>query len=99
MKDGFSVAGRTSNVAYRHTAVKEVAIFGVTDDAMGEELAMVCHPQPGSLLTQDELRQHLLSALPNFKVPKYLALTDRPLPHNAREKIHRLELRDSFVAN
>jgi long-chain acyl-CoA synthetase len=87
------------NVAYRHPSVKEVAVFGVTDDAMGEELAMVCHPQPGSLLTEDELRQHLLSALPTFKVPKYVALTDKPLPRNVSEKIHRLELRDSFVAN
>jgi len=55
-------------------SVKEVAVFGVTDDAMGEELAMVCHPQPGSELTEDELRQHLLNVLPTFKVPKYLAL-------------------------
>ena len=47
------------NVAYRHPSVKEVAVFGVPDDAMGEELAMVCHPQPGSALTEDELRAHL----------------------------------------
>jgi long-chain acyl-CoA synthetase len=87
------------NVAYRHPSVKEVAVFGVTDDAMGEELAMVCHRQPGSALTAEELREHLLNALPTFKVPKYLALTDKPLPRNASEKIHRLALRDSFVAN
>ena len=87
------------NVAYRHPLVKEVAVFGVPDDLMGEELAMVCHRQPGSALTEDELRQHMLNALPNFKVPKYLALTDTPLPRNASEKIHRLALRDGFVAN
>jgi long-chain acyl-CoA synthetase len=87
------------NVAYRHPSVKEVAVFGVDDDAMGEELAMVCHPQPGSALTEDELRRHMRSALPTFKVPKYLALTDEPLPRNASEKIHRLALRNSFVAN
>jgi long-chain acyl-CoA synthetase len=87
------------NVAYRHPSVKEVAVFGVTDDAMGEELAMVCHPQPGSVPTEDELRQHLLNVLPTFKVPKYLALTDKSLPRNASEKIHRLALRESFVAN
>jgi long-chain acyl-CoA synthetase len=87
------------NVAYRHPSVKEVAVFGVPDDAMGEELAMVCHPQPGSGLTEDELHAHLLHALPTFKVPKYLALTDDPLPRNASEKIHRLALRNSFVAN
>jgi long-chain acyl-CoA synthetase len=87
------------NVAYRHSSVKEVAVFGVPDDAMGEELAMVCHPQPGSALTEDELRQHLRDALPTFKVPKYVALTNEPLPRNASEKIHRLALRNGFVAN
>jgi long-chain acyl-CoA synthetase len=87
------------NVAYRHPLVKEVAVFGVPDDLMGEELAMVCHRQPGSALTEDELRQHMLNGLPTFKVPKYLALTDKPLPRNASEKIHRLALRDGFVAN
>ena len=84
---------------HRHPAIEDVAIFGVPDDAMGEELAMVCHPQPGSALTEDELREHLGNALPTFKVPKYLALTDEPLPRNASEKIHRLALRNSFVAN
>jgi long-chain acyl-CoA synthetase len=87
------------NVAYRHPSVKEVAVFGVPDDAMGEELAMVCHPQAGSALTEDELRQHLRDALPTFKVPKYVALTNEPLPRNASEKIHRLALRNGFVAN
>jgi long-chain acyl-CoA synthetase len=87
------------NVAYRHPSVKEVAVFGVPDDLMGEELAMVCHPQPGSALTEDELRAHLRDSLPTFKVPKYLALTDEALPRNASEKIHRLALRNSFVAN
>jgi long-chain acyl-CoA synthetase len=86
------------NVAYRHPSVKEVAVFGVPDDLMGEELAMVCHPQPGSALTEDELRAHLSNALPTFKVPRYVALTDEPLPRNASEKIHRLALRNSFVA-
>ena len=58
------------NVAYRHPAVKEVAVFGVADDAMGEELALVCYPQPGSVLTEPELREHLLSALPAFQGPE-----------------------------
>jgi long-chain acyl-CoA synthetase len=86
------------NVAYRHPSVKEVAVFGVDDDAMGEELVMVCHPQPGRSLGEDELRLHLRTALPAFKVPKYIVLTDTPLPRNVSEKIHRLALRHSFVA-
>ena len=53
----------------------------------------------GDGFTEDELRQHLVKALPTFKVPKYVALTDEPLPRNASEKIHRLALRNAFVAN
>ncbi|WP_330254098.1 AMP-binding protein [Nocardia sp. NBC_00565] len=87
------------NVAYRHTGVKEVAVFGVPDDAMGEELAMVCHPQPGFAPTEDELRRHMRNALPGFKVPKYIRLTDTPLPRNASEKIHRLAIRNNFTVD
>jgi long-chain acyl-CoA synthetase len=86
------------NVAYRHPAVKEVAVFGIADDAMGEELAMVCYPRPDAALTENELREHLRITLPAFKVPKYITLTDRPLPRNASEKIHRLAVSRSYVA-
>jgi long-chain acyl-CoA synthetase len=77
---------------------KEVTVFGVADDTMGEELALVCHPQPDAALTADALREHLRITLPTFKVPKYITLTDSPLPRNASEKIHRLALRQSYVA-
>lgn len=79
------------NVAYRHPAVKEVAVFGVPDDAMGEALAMVCHPRWDAALSEHELRE------PAFKVPKHITLTDAPLPRNASEKIHRLALSLSYV--
>jgi long-chain acyl-CoA synthetase len=85
-------------VAYRHPAVKEVAAFGVADDAMGEELALVCYPQPGSALDEQELRRHLQTTLPAFKVPKYITITRAPLPRNASEKIHRLAISRSYVA-
>lgn len=85
------------NVAYQHPSVKEVAAFGIADDRMGEEVALVCYPQPGAGLTEEELRKHLQAALPAFKVPKYITLADAPLPRNASEKIHRLALRKAFV--
>ena len=87
------------NVAYRHTGVKEAAVFGVPDDSMGEELAMVCHPRPGHTLTEAQLRHHLGQTLPAFKVPKYIVISEDPLPRNASEKIHRLALRNGFVAS
>jgi long-chain acyl-CoA synthetase len=86
------------NVAYRHDGVKEAAVFGVADDIMGEELAIVCYPRPDAMLTEEELRHHLRLALPAFKVPKHILISEQPLPRNTSEKIHRLALRDSFVA-
>ena len=53
---------------------------------------MVCHPQPGTTLTEHALREHLRATLPAFKVPKYITLTAVPLPRNASEKIHPLAL-------
>jgi len=85
------------NAAYLHADAKEVAVFGMPDDAMGEELAIVCHRQPGSALTAEQLRAHLRAQLPSFKVPRYVHVTDEPLPRNASEKIHRLAVKKSFT--
>lgn len=85
------------NVAYRHPTVQEVAVFGVPDDSLGEELALVCYPRPGTTLTEEVLREHLRQTLPTFKVPKYITISTSPLPRNSSEKIHRLALRNSFV--
>ncbi|MFI9386958.1 class I adenylate-forming enzyme family protein [Kutzneria sp. NPDC052558] len=85
------------NAAYLHPGVKEVAVVGVPDDAMGEELAMVCHPFADCDLTEAELRRHLRTVLPKFKVPKHITLTDTPLPRNASEKIHRFAVRQRLV--
>lgn len=74
-------------------------MFGVPDDTMGEVLVMVCHPRPGATLSEGELRGHLRQALPAFKVPKYIVISEKSLPRNASEMIHRLALRNRFVAN
>ena len=55
-------------------------------------------PQPGSELDEQELRRHLQTTLPAFKVPKYITITHAPLPRNASEKIHRLAISRSYVA-
>ncbi|CAN5257298.1 class I adenylate-forming enzyme family protein [soil metagenome] len=86
------------NVAYRHAAVKEVAVFGVPDDAMGEELVLVYYENPWSTtLTEGQLRSLLNAHLPAFKVPKYIRLSEQPLPRNASEKIHRAAVRSEFL--
>ena len=87
------------NAAYRHPAVKEAAVFGVPDDMMGEELAMVWQPRPGAELTEDEMRRHLHQLLPKFKVPKYITLSPEALPRNVSEKIDRRRLQRECSTN
>lgn len=86
------------DAVYRHPAVKDAAVFGVPDDVMGEELAMVCQPRPDAILTEVELRQHLRQILPKFKVPKYIMLSPDPLPRNISEKIDRRRLQRDWAS-
>jgi long-chain acyl-CoA synthetase len=85
------------NAAYLHPAVKEAAVFGVPDPRLGEELALVCYLQPGSVPSEDDLRDYLATVLPTHKVPRYITFTGQPLPRNASEKIHRLEIRNNYL--
>jgi long-chain acyl-CoA synthetase len=85
------------NAAYRHPSVKEAAAFGVANARLGEELALVCYLQRDSNLSEAELRGHLAGLLPSHKVPRYIAFTEQPLPRNASDKIHRLEIRNNYV--
>ena len=84
--------------AYKHSAVKEVVVFGVDDAAMGEELSMVCYRQEGVDLSEAELRDYLRERLAGYKVPKYIAFSAEPLPRNASEKLHKIRVRENFIA-
>jgi acyl-CoA synthetase (AMP-forming)/AMP-acid ligase II len=63
---------------------------------MGEELAMVLYAHEGSALDEATLREHLASRVAGFKVPKYITLTDGPLPRNNSEKLDKLACRKMY---
>lgn len=90
--------GEIEDAAYRHEAVQEAIVFGVDDPDMGEELAMVCYPRPGLSLDARTLRRFLDERLAGYKVPKFIAIADAPLPRNASEKLHKLNVRMAFLA-
>ena len=70
---------------------------GVPDAAMGEELAIVVYPQPGSDLTEDLLRAYLKQRLGGYKVPRYIQIVDQPLPQNASGKLFKRKIQDEFI--
>jgi len=90
--------GEIENVAYRNDAVQEAVVFGIDDANMGEELVLVCYLRPGATLDPAALRQHLAERLAGYKVPKHIVVASDPLPRNASEKLHKLNVKAAFLA-
>ena len=90
--------GEIENVAYTNDNVREVVVFGVPDEKMGEELAMVAYVEAPHTLTIDELRTHIGAKLASYKVPRYIEIVDEPLPQNASGKLFKRKIQDEFVA-
>ena len=73
--------------------IAEVAVFGVPDDRLGEEVAAAVVPGPGAALSRDDLTAHLTGRLARFKHPRHVWFLDEPLPRNANGKVLKRELR------
>jgi long-chain acyl-CoA synthetase len=82
--------------AYAHPAIQECVVFGVEDERLGEELALVAYLSHGETLDTDVLTTFLRSRLADYKVPRYIAFSRRPLPRNASEKLHKLAVKTAY---
>lgn len=90
--------GEIEQAAYTLEKVHEVVVFGEPDHAMGEELVMVAYAHPGMELNEDELRSFLKERIAGYKVPKTILLSAEPLPRNASEKLHKLKVKEKYLA-
>jgi long-chain acyl-CoA synthetase len=77
---------------YAHPAVREVAVFGLPHERLGEEVAaVVIVSEPGSL-TAESLRDFLAGRIAAYKVPSVVRIDVGPLPRNAAGKVLKREL-------
>ena len=77
--------------------IAEIAVFGVPDDRLGEEVAAAVVLEPGAALTGDDLIAHLTGRLARFKHPCHVWFLDEPLPRNANGKFLKRELRERLA--
>lgn len=81
-----------------HPGVGDVAVFGVPDDDMGEQIKAVIEPAPGHQ-AGDELAasvmEHLAGRLAKFKWPKSIDFSDE-LPREPTGKLLKRQLRDPY---
>jgi long-chain acyl-CoA synthetase len=82
---------------YHHESIAEAAVFGIPDERLGEEVAVVLVLRPGKTLGEDELRTFLGATLAKHKIPSKIWFRDEPIPRNASGKFLKRELRKELI--
>ena len=82
---------------YEHDDVAEVAVFGVPDERLGEEVGAAIVLRNGASLDEEGLRSFLSERVAKFKIPAHVWFRTEPLPRNANGKFVKRDLRDEYV--
>lgn len=85
-------------VIHRHAGVLEAAVFGLPDDKWGEVVAVVVVPRPGQSVTADEVVEHCLANLADYKKPRRVFFLDT-LPKGPTGKVSKRELAEMFAGS
>jgi long-chain acyl-CoA synthetase len=93
IRGGYNVYPReVEEVIYAHPAVAEVAVVGVPDPKMGEEVRAIVAVKPGQSVTEAELIEFVKERAAAYKYPRTIEFRDS-LPKNATGKILKKDLR------
>jgi long-chain acyl-CoA synthetase len=94
IRGGFNIYPRdVEEVLFEHPAVLDVAVIGLPDPIMGEEVKAFVVLKSGQSVTEQEIIAHCQDRLGKYKCPKYIAFLDQ-LPRSPIGKVLRKELRN-----
>jgi long-chain acyl-CoA synthetase len=93
IRGGYNVYPREiEEVLHEHPAVAEVAVIGIPDATLGEEVGAAVALKPGASATPEELRSWARDRVAAYKYPRHVWLVDA-LPKGPTGKILRREVR------
>ncbi len=78
---------------YQHPDVLDVAVVGIPDRVLGEQVGAMVQARVGSAVDEAALQAHVRARLAAFKVPVRIAFSATPLPRNANGKIMKTEVK------
>ncbi len=81
---------------YTHPKVSDVQVIGVPDKDYGEEIMACVIVKEGEVLTEEELKEFVMSHMAKHKVPRYIDFVDE-FPMNAAGKILKYKMREQAV--
>jgi long-chain acyl-CoA synthetase len=93
IRGGYNVyPAEIEDMLYTHPAVSEVAVLGVPDDRLGEEVKAYVTVKPGHSVTQHELVDFAKERIAAYKYPRSVEFLDE-MPKGPSGKILKKELR------
>jgi len=81
---------------YTHPLVSDVQVIGVPDKQYGEEIMACIILKEGAKLTEQDVKDYVMSHMAKHKTPKYVAFVDS-FPMNAAGKILKYKMREQAV--
>lgn len=84
------------NTMLEHEAIAEVAVVGIPDELLGEQVACFMRPAGDKRPSDDELKAFARARISPQKTPKFWVWVDA-WPLTGSGKIRKFELRDAFV--
>ena len=81
---------------YTHPKVNDVQVIGVPDKDYGEEIMACVIIKEGETLTEEELKEYVMTHMAKHKVPRYIDFVDE-FPMNAAGKILKYKMREQAV--
>lgn len=100
IRGGFNIsAAEIEALIMTHPAVQDVAVIGLPEPRLGEQVCAVVVPRPDAQLSLEELASHLRQTgqCATYKLPEHLIVMDA-LPRNPVGKVLKRELRTSILA-
>ena len=82
---------------YTHPDIADVQVVGLPDERYGEEVCACVCLKPGTVLTEEVVREFCRGRIAHYKVPRYVVFVDE-YPTTVTGKVQKFKLRELGIA-